>query len=720
VPSSDAAPPSASPPSVPWSERGWLRALRGGRGRPFGLAILVVLLVLLWSGERRPVRPLRLAGFDLYQTLWPRVPASAPVVIVEIDDESLARHGQWPWPRTLLARLVSRIAAAGPAAIGIDIFMPERDRLSPGALPSLLPGLSRYLADLLSRLPSNDTVLAETLQGQPVVLAVAGLEGSTDATVGPAGPLAPMRLVGPDPAPFVRHWATLLRSVPEIDGAATGHGLVSADADAGVVRRLPLIAAAGRRLVPGLGPEMLRVASRTPAFTVRVGRGVEAIGIGDLAIPTAPDGSVWIHFARSDPSRSVSAARVLAGAVDSARFGRKLVLVGVTAVGLSDYRATPVADHMPGVEIHAQLLEGIFDRDLLSRPPSTLWIELLALAATGILLVLLVPRLRARGSAALFLLLSGALIGLGVLAYLRWRILLDAASPTFALGVLFAGMLGVTLAETQSQRRTLRRELARQREASLRLAGELEAARRIQMGILPDPAEVFAGEGRLQLYAFLEPARVVGGDLYDFFPLDDERVFVLIGDVAGKGLAGSLFMAVSKTLCKSVALRHAGDVGVMMREANAEIARDNGAGLFVTAWVGVVNARSGEIQYCNAGHDAPYILSGDGRPPRRLAAGGGPPFCVVEDFPYEAAFHRLRPGDGLCLITDGVTEAENAAGEFYGRARLEALLARLSPEASADEVGEAIRRDVEQFAAGVEPSDDVAILTFRWNGVSGR
>lgn len=659
---------------------------------------------------------MRLAGFDLYQTLWPRVRVSAPVVIVEIDDESLARHGQWPWPRTLLARLVSRIAAADPAAIGIDIFMPERDRLSPGALPALLPGLDRYLAELLSRLPSNDAVLAEALHDQPVVLAVAGLEGSTDAGRAPGGPLAPMRIVGPDPFPFVRHWATLLRSVPEIDGAAAGHGLVSVDVDAGVVRRLPLLAAAGQRLVPGLGPEMLRVASRTPAFGVRVGHGVEAIGIGDLAVPTAPDGSVWIHFARSDPARFVSAARVLAGAVEPARFERKLVLIGVTAVGLSDYRATPVADRMAGVEIHAQLLEGIFDRDLLSRPRVALGVELLAFAAGGALLVLLVPRLGARRSAALFVLLSGVLLGLGVLAYLRWRVLLDAASPTLALGVLFAAMLGVTLAESDSQRRALRRELARQREAALRLAGELEAARRIQMGILPDPAEVFAGEGRLQFYAFLEPAREVGGDLYDFFLLDDERVFVLIGDVAGKGLPGSLFMAVSKTLCKSVALRHAGDVGLMMREANAEIARDNGEGLFVTAWAGVVNARTGEIQYCNAGHDAPYILSRAGRPPRRLAEGGGPPFCVVEDFPYEAAFHRLERGDGLCLITDGVTEAANAAGEFYGRARLEALLARLAPDASAAEVGEALRHDVDRFAAGVEPSDDLAIVAFRWKG----
>ena len=123
------------------------------------------------------------------------------------------------------------------------------------------------------------------------------------------------------------------------------------------------------------------------------------------------------------------------------------------------------------------------------------------------------------------------------------------------MGALFTAMLGTTLAEAQGQRRALRRQMERQREAAARLAGELEAARRIQMGSLPTPAVAFPGETRFDLYAFLEPAREVGGDLYDFFRLDADRIFFLVGDVSGKGLPGSLFMAVSKSLCKSIALR---------------------------------------------------------------------------------------------------------------------------------------------------------------------
>jgi serine phosphatase RsbU (regulator of sigma subunit) len=174
-------------------------------------------------------------------------------------------------------------------------------------------------------------------------------------------------------------------------------------------------------------------------------------------------------------------------------------------------------------------------------------------------------------------------------------------------------------------------------------------------------------------------------------------------------------MAMSKSLCKSIALRDPGDVGSLMRQADREISRDNAESLFVTAWAGIVDVATGEIQYGNAGHDPPYLLF-PGRPLGRLSASGGPPLCVVDEFPYEASRYRMRRGEILCLLTDGVADATNAAGEFYGRARLEALLAGMPAEAGPEEVGEAVRRDVDRFAAGVEAADDLALVILRWNG----
>jgi len=637
----------------------------------------------------------------------PRTPRSEPVVIVAIDEDSLRVHGQWPWPRSWLARLVGRIAEARPAAIGLDILMAEPDRLSPGRLPELVEGLDPGLAQRLAGMPGNDTMLAQALRDRRVVLGLIGLE-QADATVSAGVGPAPVRAFGGDPAPFVRRFAGALRSMDEIDAAAAGRGLISVDPEGGVVRRMPLLATIGTTLAPSLVVEMLRVASGAPALAVRVGpSGIEAVGVGDLVVPTERDGQVWVHFSRHQPRRFVSAADVLAGRADPARFEGRLVLVGVTALGLSDYQATPVADRMTGVEIHAQLLEGIFDRALLSRPIFARGLELGATAAAGLLLVFAVPQLRPRTSVGVFLLLAGALVALGFILYMTRGILLDWVTPVLALGVLYTVMLALTLTETESQRRALRRQVEEQRVAAARLAGELEAARQIQMGSLPQPAAAYPGEKRFELYARLEPAHEVGGDLYDFFRLDDDHLFFMIGDVTGKGLPGSLFMAISKALYKSIALRRHGHVAAMMREADAEISRDNTEELYVTVLAGILDARTGALEYCSAGHAL-----------ERLQEGGGPPLCWVDGFPYPAAERSLDPGDTLVLITDGITEAAGADGRFYGRPRLEALLAGLGTAASAVEVGEAIRRDVATFTGGAEPSDDMAVLVIRFNGAS--
>ncbi len=665
------------------------------------------------------LRLLRLAGFDAYQALAPRVPRSAPVVIVTIDEESLRRYGQWPWPRTWLARLVARLAEARPAAIGLDVLMPEPDRLSPGRLAGILEGLDPVVTRKLAGMPSNDAVLAEALRGRPVVLAVAGVDVPEAVSLAERG-VSPVRAFGGDPARFVPRFEGGLHSIAPIEAAAAGRALVSVDPERGVLRRMPMLAAVGPTLMPGLALEMLRVAAGAPAISVKVGRGgLEAVGVAGFAIPTEPDGRVWLHYSRSDARRLVPASDVLDGMVPAERFQGRLVLVGATALGLSDTQSTPVTDRMPGIEVHAQLLECILDGALLTRPPLARAIELAMLAAGGVLLLLAVPRLRPRVSAPLLLgLILLALAG-GFLAYRARGLLVDGATPGLGLAVLYTALLAVTLTETESRRRALRRQVERQREAAARLAGELEAARRIQMGTLPRPSMVFPGEQRFDLYARLDPAREVGGDLYDFFFLDPDHLFFLIGDVSGKGLPGSLFMAISKALYKSTALRRHGQVAAMMREADAEISRDNTEGLFVTALAGILDARTGALEYCSAGHEPPFLLPRAGRPLMRLTEGGGPPLCAADGFPYDAATRQLEPGDTLCLITDGITEAAAPDGTLYGRPRLEALLGGLAPAASAGEIGEAIRRDVAAFTGDAEASDDMAILVLRYTGPTG-
>jgi serine phosphatase RsbU (regulator of sigma subunit) len=660
---------------------------------------------------------MRLAWLDAYQELSPRERRSAPAVIVAIDEASLARFGQWPWPRTLVARLFDRIAAARPAAIGVDILFPEPDRLSPEWLAPSVARADPRLAERLMRLPRHDALLAASIRAAPVVLGVAGLETGVASE---GAPMTPSLQQGADAVRALRRYASALRSLPEIDAAAKGHGLLSADTEAGVVRRVPLAALIGAVPLLPLSLETLRVAAGEPAFAVRGGAaGFEAVVIGDLRVPAQADGRLWVHYTPHDPNRFISAAAMLDGYADPADIERKLVLVGVTGLGLIDYQSTPLGERMPGIEIHAQVLENVFDGALLMRPRSAPWIEALTLVVAGLIVVYAVPRLSPARSTALFVLL---LIALGAGAFTVYRsagLLLDASAPAAATALLFAAMLVETLADANAQKKMLQERLQHEREAAARLAGELDAARRIQMGILPQPEIVFPRERRFEVSASMEPAREVGGDLYDFFMLDDDRLFFLVGDVSGKGLPASIFMAVSKALCKSAALRRGRRIDELLREANEEIARENPESFFVTVFAGVLDARSGRLEYCCAGHEPPFVLTAAGAT-ERLGEGGGPPLCVLDGFAYASATHSMSQREVLCVFSDGVTEAMNPAGELYGAGRLEAALRQHRDAAAPAAVVDAIKADVSRFVQNAEVADDLTLLVLRWNGPSGR
>ena len=687
------------------------------RGVRHGLVLLIVLIVpVLW--ENMPViGAMRLAWLDGYQELSPRVRRSAPAVIVAIDEESLRRFGQWPWPRTLVARLLETIAAAQPAAIGVDILFPEPDRLSPEWLAPSVADVDPKLAERLARLPHHDATLAASIRAAPVVLGIAGLETGVPSE---GAPITPSLQQAPDTLRALRRYATALRSLPEIDAAAKGHGLLSADTEAGVVRRVPMAALVGMTPVLPLSLEMLRVGAGEPAFAVRGGAaGVEAVVIGDLSVPTQADGRLWVHYTPHDPSRFISAAAMLDGDADPAELGRKLVLVGVTGLGLIDYQSTPLGERMPGIEIHAQVLENIFDGALLMRARWAPWIEALAFVVVGLIVVYSVPRLSPMRSTTLLVVLLIALGAGGFAAYRGADLLLDASVPGAATVFLFAAMLIETLAEANAQKKSLQERLQREREAAARLAGELDAARRIQMGILPRSESVFSAEQRFEISASMEPAREVGGDLYDFFMLDDERLFFLVGDVSGKGLPASIFMAVSKALCKSAALRRGRRIEELLCEANAEIARENPESFFVTVFAGVLDARSGRLEYCCAGHEPPFVVTPEGGT-ARLDEGGGPPLCVLDGFAYASAGYSMSPREILCVVSDGVTEAMNPAGELYGAGRLGAALQHHRNAEKPAAVVDAIRADVSRFAQDAEVADDLTLLVLRWNGPSGR
>jgi sigma-B regulation protein RsbU (phosphoserine phosphatase) len=276
------------------------------------------------------------------------------------------------------------------------------------------------------------------------------------------------------------------------------------------------------------------------------------------------------------------------------------------------------------------------------------------------------------------------------------------------------GVLGQAFHDMRDSLREYILDLRETTAAKERLEGELKVARRIQADMLPRPEAGGPGQG-YALGATLVPARAVGGDLFDHF-LDGSRVFFLVGDVSGKGVAAALFMARTKTVFEAVAGREA-DPGAVLARVNRSLCRDNDAGMFVTAVVGALDLATGELAFALAGHDPPLLVPGDG-PPAPVSAEGGRVLGLIEasDFPVNRL--RLGRGEALVLYTDGVSEAQDAGGSFFGVERLVATVAGVRHE-PAPAVTARVLEAVRAFASGAPQSDDITILTLRYLGPRG-
>jgi adenylate cyclase len=430
--------------------------------RRFGLARVLCIglllgLALLRMAELPALEELRVRTFDTYQAIEPRVKTARPVMIVDIDEASLRKIGQFPWPRTRIADLVTQLTRLRAVVIGFDIAFPESDRTSPANAADAIAGLDDDTRDKLRALPSNDQVLAEAIRRSRVVL---GQSGMSSVTAAPdrSQPSTGLAMLGGDPQPYLVNFPGLLRNVPELERAAAGRGLFSIRNERdGIVRRVPMMMQAQDNIVPSLSFEMLRVASGSDTILIKSDRaGIRSVGVGGFEIPTDRNGQLWVHFAKSDPGIYVSAADVLDGTVSPEKIAGRLVLIGTSSVGLLDTKTTPLDPVMPGVEVHAQVLESVLTRTVLSQPNYAIGAELCAALLLGIAVIWLAPMFGPITLVAVGALFAALLTGTSWYFYTRHRLLIDFTYPLLSTTLIYLSLIFSNFVREQRQRRRIR------------------------------------------------------------------------------------------------------------------------------------------------------------------------------------------------------------------------------------------------------------------------
>lgn len=459
-----------------------------------GAAILAGALGLRWV-DPLPLQQLRYLTFDTYQRLAPRTyDPAVPVAIAAIDEQALDEFGQWPWSRSLLARVADRLTELGAVAVAFDVLFAEPDRTSPTAIAANLPAEARYDAARaqLAGLPDPDQEFAAALKRAPSVIAFA----YSDEFVLAAGPEITFpygfSVIGNVDesilAAVVPGAAEAILPLPILMEATRGMGEVHAgdpDPD-GVVRRVPLAVGIGGKLYPTLAGDALRVGvgGQTAQIKLTQDGFIDKMRIGEAIIPVDGRGQLLLYDTGPRPERYFSIAELFEDGVDPARVAGRIVLIGATVEGLKDIRATPLAPVMPGVEIHAQILEQIISGQYLSRPYDADGIEIVYLGIFGAVLLGFLYRRSAIGGAFVLVVAVAGTIGASWWQFAAKGQLFDPIYPALAAIVMFGGGTLVNFLRTEGEKRHVRNAMARylspvladrvsQHPDQLKLGGEL-------------------------------------------------------------------------------------------------------------------------------------------------------------------------------------------------------------------------------------------------------
>jgi serine phosphatase RsbU (regulator of sigma subunit) len=612
--------------------------------------------------------------------------ASDAIALIEVDDETIRKYGQWPLSRDVYALLLAALGDAGVRAVGVDLVFvdPDTDNRSSDLLLAAVTDRSRNVCHAVSFLSEPASQSSRRSSALSLELLSAHSVDAAGVAVASAGSaLLP--------------YGELLEATH-----ALGHIAVAVDRDGGV-RRLPLLVHYQREVYPSLGLALASLAQGDGALpTIRPGASGIVLEWSDgrmLEVPVDDEGATAIDFAgdRRAFHNSYSLLAVL-GWVSEGRgdllqraFSGQIVLVGSTAMAeaATDAGATPFSIATPLVYVHANAVDAILSGRFLRSPSSGVFFATLA-ALSGLLGWLFVS-LRFRAAVAAMGIVLAAIAGTVYALFVLWRIDVPPSMPLLLPVVVYIAV--------ETYRSVFMERRAQEREK------ELGIARQVQEKLFP--AELPTAEG-WEFAGVCHPAREVGGDYYDLMELDRDRVAVALGDVSGKGLGPSILMSNVHAMIRSCLRRPGTDPVDIVVELNDHLCSSTSPGMFITLFIGVLDLRTGEFRYVNGGHN-PGLLVGAGQTgPVSLETGG----MIVGAMPgasFKQGCITLDPGITLALFSDGVTEAFDDKDEMFGDERLiDVLLSSsgLGAVGALDRVVDAVAR----FRGRREASDDLSVV----------
>ena len=615
--------------------------------------ILLFFLIVLKTINPSFIKSISYLSFDLYQKIFPLNKQTSEVIIIDVDEKSLGKFGQFPWNRSIFAKIVENVNATNPKAIGFDIFFTEKDKQSPEEIINAYNLIPTDVAQL-QNIKGPDEIFREQLEKSKSVIAVLGSSVSSHGTYDRSAK-AKFLSKGGDPKEFTFSFPYSIGSLEKLEKSAKGLGSISfLDQTDGIIRSLPLILRFANKLYPTMGLEMIRVGSKQKNIFVELDEvGIKKISARPFKISSDPNGLFWIRYKQSQKSQYISASSVYEKKFEESFFREKYVLIGASAQGLFDIVKTPLGATVPGVEVHANVIENILDNSYLIRNPNVYIFELLFSIIIVFITFYFSQNIKPKYSLLIFFGSMISVILIGFVFFLLRSELIDISYPIFMVTVIFlAGLYFRFLKENELAISNLQKQAVLKKEREL--AGE------VQKRLFPEikKFEKF-------VYAKNVPARDVSGDYYDIIEINENEFYFTLADVSGKGVRSGMLMAKASSVFRTLA-----NLSLPLEKVvylvNNEIVEAKFKGMFVTAVFGKMNIANGEIDIINAGHES--IMLFDDAKNFEFIKSDLPPIGIIK-YPNETMVKKRKfniKNKTFVVYTDGVTEGYLKNGKELG------------------------------------------------------
>ena len=626
--------------------------------------ILLFFLVFLKTINPSFIQSISYLSFDVYQKIFPLNKQTSEVIIIDIDEKSLGDFGQFPWNRSIFAKIVENVNASNPKAIGLDIFFAEKDKQSP---EEIIRAYNLIPADVagLQNIKGPDEIFREQLKKSKSVTAVLGSNVPSHGTYD-RSPKAKFLVKGGDPNEFTYSFPHSIGSLEKLENSAKGLGSISfLDQTDGIIRSLPLIVRLKNQLYPTMALEMIRVGSNQKNLYVEMNEaGINRISSRPHKIYSDPNGIIWIRYKESLKNQYISASSVFEGKFDPSRFKDKYVLIGASAQGLFDLVKTPLGNTIPGVEVHGNIIENILDQSYLIRNPNTYLFELLFSIIVAGVVFFLSQHTKPKYSLLIFFGSLIIVIIIGFSAFLFKSQLVDISYPIFMLTITF--LTGLYLRFIEENRIALANL---QKEA--KLLRERELAGDVQKSLFPDISKF-----KNFLYAKNIPARDVSGDFFDVVNVGKNEYFFILADVSGKGITAGMYMAKAASIFRTIS-NLSYPLEKVVFTVNNELVEAKFKGMFMTAVFGKFNTETGEAIFVNAGHES--IMVFDKEKNFEFMKSQIPPIGILK-YSTESMVKSIATNlkeKTFLIYTDGVTEGYLSNGQELGVEGVERIIKKI-------------------------------------------